>query len=62
MGLATLLNRRKYDEEDREAGKAAIMMGADWNFGRSNTVCSERSAASLAFDMRWGELRVLSLR
>lgn len=27
MGLATLLSRKKYDEEDREAGKAAIAMG-----------------------------------
>jgi fructose-specific PTS system IIC-like component len=27
MGLATLLNKKKYDEEEREAGKAAIAMG-----------------------------------
>ena len=27
MGLATLLNKKKYDEEDIEAGKAAIAMG-----------------------------------
>lgn len=27
MGLATLLNKKKYSEEDREAGKAALAMG-----------------------------------
>lgn len=27
MGLATLLSRKKYDEDDRDAGKAALAMG-----------------------------------
>ncbi len=27
MGLATLLSKKKYDEDDREAGKASLLMG-----------------------------------
>ena len=40
MGLATLLAPKKYNTEEKEAGKGALLMGCVGIYRRCNTICS----------------------